>query len=180
MNQDVVLVRWRFVTLLLAALSMGTSFCHFLELPAKQQWDGSLYVAVQNEPPGLYFMFGIVGAVVEVGSVIAAAGLAHLARARQPAFRWTLIGAGLMALALLSWGLFIAPANAVMSAWTPSAVPPDWTRWRDRWEYAHAAGFALKLVGFCALLTSVLIETTVRSPAKASEHGEHRERVTAS
>lgn len=50
-------------------------------------------------------------------------------------------------------------ANSVMSAWTPTAVPPDWTCWRDRWEYAHTASFVLKLAGFGALLASVLIET---------------------
>jgi hypothetical protein len=52
---------WRFATLVLVALSMGASYCHVLELPAKMQWDGPLYVQVQNEPPGLYIMFGLVG-----------------------------------------------------------------------------------------------------------------------
>lgn len=150
---------WRFAVLLLAALSMGMSFCHALELPAKMQWDGPLYVAVQNEPPGLYVMFGTVGAVVEVGSVIAAAGLSYLARRRKPAFRLSLVGAGLLLLALISWALFVAPMNAVMSDWTPSTVPADWTRWRDQWELAHAANFVLKLAAFSALIASVLAET---------------------
>jgi hypothetical protein len=151
---------WRFATLILVALSMAASFCHALELPAKMQWDGPLYVAVQNESPGLYIMFGTVGAVIDVGSILAAAGLAYLARGRRPAFRLSLVGAGLLVVALISWVVFIAPANSVMSAWTPDTVPPDWTYWRNRWEYTHAANFVLKILGFGALLASVLAETT--------------------
>jgi hypothetical protein len=43
-----VLQTWRFITLILAALSMGRAFCHTLELPAKLQYDGSLYLTLQN------------------------------------------------------------------------------------------------------------------------------------
>jgi hypothetical protein len=32
-------------------------------------------------------------------------------------------------------------------------------RLRNRWEYGHAAGFVLQLIGFCSLLLSVLVET---------------------
>jgi hypothetical protein len=156
---------WRFATLILVALSLGASFGHTLELPAKLQWDGPLYVAVQNEAPGLYVMFGTVGAVIEVGAILAAASLAYLVRARQPAFRLSLVGAGLLLLALISWAVFIAPANSVMSAWTPDTVPADWTYWRNRWEYSHAVNFVLKVAGFGALLASVLAETT---PSAAS------------
>ncbi|MGE3908904.1 MAG: hypothetical protein AB7K36_06120 [Chloroflexota bacterium] len=158
---------WRFGALLLAALSMGASFCHALELWPKLQWAAPLYVEVQNEPPGLYVMFGTVGAVAEVGSVLAAGVLAYLARGRGASARLSLIGAVLLALALISWVVFVAPANSVMREWTPTSVPADWLRWRDQWEYAHAANFALKLVGFCALLASVLAEGV---PELASEN----------
>jgi hypothetical protein len=30
---------------------------------------------------------------------------------------------------------------------------------RQRWEYGHVAGFVAQLVGICALIESVLVET---------------------
>jgi hypothetical protein len=113
-------------------------------------------------------MFGTVGAVIEVGAILVAAGLAYLVRGRQPAYRLSLVGAGLLLLALISWAVFIAPANSVMGAWTPETVPPDWTSWRNRWEYTHAANFVLKLAGFGALLASVLAETTHSAASTAT------------
>lgn len=150
---------WRFFTLVLVALSMGASFSHVLEMPAKLRWAGPLYVAVQNEPPGLYQAFGTIGAVIEVAALVATLGLACLAWGRQLAGRLSVVGAGLLVIALICWVVLIAPANSVMAAWTPETVPPDWTRWRDRWELTHAVGFGLKLASFSILLASVVIET---------------------
>lgn len=39
---------WRLITLALVALLMGTSFAHVLELPARMQYDGALYVTLQK------------------------------------------------------------------------------------------------------------------------------------
>jgi hypothetical protein len=38
-------------------------------------------------------------------------------------------------------------------------VPEGWERWRDQWEYSHAARCVLHLAGFCLLAWSVLAET---------------------
>jgi hypothetical protein len=154
-----VVKSWRLATLVLVALSMGASFAHVLELPAKMQWDGPLYVAVQNEPPGLAFGFGTVGAVIEVAAIGAAAGMSVLTRDRRQVVALAVAGTACLALALVAWFGLIAPANAVMSAWTPQTVPADWTRWRDQWEFTHAANFVLKLAGFGLLVASVLVET---------------------
>jgi hypothetical protein len=43
------------------------------------------------------------------------------------------------------------------------AVSADWTRLRDQWEFAQASRFGLFLLGFSALLASVL---GVRSSAE--------------
>ena len=59
--------------------------------------------------------------------------------------------------------VFIAPANAEMSAWTATSIPADWTQWRNQWEVSHAASFVLHLLGFGALLFSTLLETPSRS-----------------
>ncbi len=52
---------------------------------------------------------------------------------------------------VLFW-LLVNPVNAAFAAWTPAAVPADWTRLRDQWEFTHAARGGLFLLGFGALL----------------------------
>jgi hypothetical protein len=50
----------------------------------------------------------------------------------------------------------------------PESVPAVWMRLRTRWEYGHVAGFVVQLVGLCALVLSVLVETPKeRSQARA-------------
>ena len=48
----------------------------------------------------------------------------------------------------------------------PESVPALWMRHRARWEYGHATGFALQLIGLAALVTSVLVETPPAAPAR--------------
>ena len=66
-----ILKIWRLITLILVALFMGLEFAHTLELPAKMQYDGALYVTIQNS---LYQYFGAPGpgAWITVGAVLAA------------------------------------------------------------------------------------------------------------
>jgi hypothetical protein len=99
------------------------------------------------------------GAFIEVGAVLAAGVLAFLVRGRRLAFALTLIGAVCLAAALAIWLGLVAPANAAMKSMALDAPPADWTRWRDQWEYAHLGRFVLLLVGFGALLLSVILET---------------------
>ncbi len=150
---------WRFVTLLLAALALTMESAHVLELPQKLRYDASLYAAVNGS---LYRYFAVVGAVYQVGSIVAAAVLAVRVRGRRPSFGWTLAGALCLALAFGIWLAAVAPVNARVAAAArsaPDSVPALWLRLRGRWEYGHAAGFAVQLVGLGALLASVLVET---------------------
>jgi hypothetical protein len=150
---------WRFVTLLLAALSLTMESAHVLELPQKMRYGAEMYSAVNTT---LYRYFAIVGGVYQVGSIVAAAVLAFLVRGREPAFRWTAAGAVCLALAFGVWWLAVAPVNDQVAAAlrsAPESVPALWMRLRARWEYGHAAGFAVQLVGLGALLASVLVET---------------------
>jgi hypothetical protein len=55
--------------------------------------------------------------------------------------------------------LFIEPVNLVIEQATPNTLPVDWIRLRNQWEYEHEANFVLSLVGFSALLVSVLVDT---------------------
>jgi hypothetical protein len=84
-------------------------------------------------------------------------------RHRRPVFRWALAGTSLLVLAFVSWLVLVQPVNrqvAVALASSPGTVPLLWLQLRDRWEYGHATGFGLHLIGFCALVMSVLRDTS--------------------
>jgi hypothetical protein len=156
---------WRFLTLVLAALALTMTSAHVLELPQKMGYDAALYAAVNTT---LYRHFATVGAAYTIGSILAAGVLVLLVRGRRPAFRWTLTGATCLLLAFVSWLALVVPvnrevANAIRSA--PQSVPAVWMRHRARWEYGHATGFGIQLIGLASLVVSVLVETP-RAPAR--------------
>lgn len=153
---------WRFITLLLAALLMGTTFGHTLEMPMKMQVDGPLWMTFQHT---LYLYFAYVGGPVEAGAILVAIVLAVLVRKRRRVFYLVLGGAVCLAVAFLAvWVGFVSPVNAQTATWTAETIPPDWAQWRAQWEYAHATRFVLHLVGFSALVLSVLIDTPAHAP----------------
>ena len=153
------LAAWRFVTLLLAALALTMESAHVLELPQKMQYDPVMYAAVNGT---LYRYFAIIGGVYQVGSIIAAAVLTYLVRKRRVAFFWTGLGALCLLAAFGVWLAVVAPVNhevAMALQAAPDSVPRLWTELRVRWEYGHAAGFVIQLLGLASLLVSVLVET---------------------
>ncbi|KOP24692.1 hypothetical protein AMR41_18875 [Hapalosiphon sp. MRB220] len=165
---------WRFITLILTALSMGMAFCHTLELPAKMTYSGSLYVTIQNS---LYRMFGPPGpgAFIEPGAVFALIVLSFLVRKRRPAFQLTLVATIFWLLVFpVVFFLFIEPVNAIFRSSTPESLPTNWMQLRNQWEYSHATRFILQLIGFSALLLSVLLETPKRFESDRSQIHETR------
>jgi hypothetical protein len=166
---------WRFITLLLAALGLTLGAAHALELPPKMQYDAEMYAAVTRT---LYLLFGSVGAVVQIGAVLAAAVLTVWVRGR-PVFRLTLLGTLGLVLSLLLWAALVAPVNAEWArviASAPESVPAAYLRLRARWEYGHLAAFAAWLVGYSLLLLSVLrrFPTAVQPTAQADPGGWRR------
>jgi hypothetical protein len=148
---------WRFLTLLLVALSLGMAFCHALELVPKMRYGAALYLTLQRT---LYLLFGApVGASIEVGAVASTIVLVVLVRHRRPAFALTLAAAICMTAAHAAWWIWVNPANAVLMHMQVHAPAADWTRWRDQWEYTHLARFFLQLIAFGALLVSLVAET---------------------
>lgn len=127
-------------------------------MPVRRTYDPALYVTVTHT---LYRYFGIVGAMIEVGAVIAAViWVTRLVRSRSSpasARGWAVAGAACLVLAHALFWLLINPVNAAFAAWTPTSVPVDWTRFRDQWEFTHAARGGLFVLGFSALLVSVLV-----------------------
>jgi hypothetical protein len=149
----------RLITLLLAALALTMESAHVLELPQKMQYDPQMYTAVNGS---LYKYFAVVGGAYQVGSIVASILLALAARHRRPAFGWTVSGAALLLSAFLVWLTVVEPVNRQVAAALqadPNMLPGLWTTLRDRWEYGHAAGFVMQLLGFAALVMSIVIET---------------------
>lgn len=149
----------RFVTILLAALSMSLSVCHLFEMPQRLQFDSDLWVRV-TVFANVFRYFGTFGAFFEVGSVVAAIVLVLLVRKRGPGiFYLTLAGAICLGLALVIWLLVVAPVNAELARWLVNPIPPDFDGWRSQWEYGHAVSAVIKIIGFSSLLASVVFET---------------------
>ena len=145
---------WRFVAIMLTALSMGTGLCHLLELPAKVTLDGALWLTLLHTlyPPA----FGTVGAVFEVGAVLTTVVLAFLVHQRRRAFGWTLLAALCVVAAHAAFWLWVAPVNATMAPLTPDTLPANWMGLRDQWEYTHAARAVLHIIALGALVVSLL------------------------
>jgi Domain of unknown function (DUF1772) len=149
----------RFVAVMLAALTLGTGFCHLLQLPARMGWDQYLWVGSTLQG-GLYNLFGSVGALIDVAAVIVLALLAYFVREHgRPGFRLALAAALLFVLALSLWWALVYPVNVELAKWVNEPVPADWTDYRARWEWGHAIISLLELAGFAALVASVLADT---------------------
>jgi hypothetical protein len=146
---------------MLAALTLGLSFCHLMQLPSRMGWDQYLWVGSTMQG-GLYAMFGSVGAVIFLATVIVLGLLAYFTREHgRPGFRLALAAAILFALALalvLWWGL-VYPVNVELAKWVNGPVPADWTDYRARWEWGHAIIAGVELLGFAALIAAVLADT---------------------
>jgi hypothetical protein len=153
----VFLQAWRFMTLLLAALGLTMGASHVLELPPRMGYDAQLYTTVTST---LYGFYAIIGGIIQVGSLLAAALLCWLVRHRG-SFRLTLVGALCLALSLGLWAALVQPVNAEWARALladPGSATQVYLRLRDRWEYGHVTAFAAWLIGFTCLLLSVLVE----------------------
>src|ERR1044072_1262693 len=143
---------WRFITLILVALLMGMTFAHVLELPAKMQYDGALYVTLQKS---LYVEWGPAnfGGFLEPGAILAVALLTFWVRKRRPAWWLTLAATTCLLLAfpvVFFW--LVNPSNVAFRSSTPVSLPVDWMSLRERWEHGHAIRFVLHLAAFSVLV----------------------------
>jgi hypothetical protein len=153
----------RFVAIMLAALTLGLGFCHLMQLPSRMGWDQYLWVG-STVQGGLYAMFGSIGAVIFVATVIALGLLAYFTREHgRPGFGLALVAALLLALALVLWWVLIYPVNVELAKWVDGPVPADWTDYRARWEWGHAIIAGVEFAGFAALVAAVLADTSRNS-----------------
>lgn len=152
----------RFAALMLAALTLGLAFCHLMQLPSRLGWDQYLWVG-STVQGGLYAMFGSVGAVIFVATIIALGLNTYFVREHgRPGFSLALAAAALFALAMALWWVLIYPVNVELAKWVDGPVPSDWTEYRASWEWVHAVIALVEFAGFAALIGSVLADTPRR------------------
>jgi hypothetical protein len=152
----------RFAAIMLAALTLGLGFCHLMQFPARMGWDQYLWVG-STVQGALYNLFGSVGAVIFVATVIALGLNAYFLREHgRPGFGLALAAAILFALALALWWVLVYPVNVELAKWVNGPVPADWTAYRARWEWGHAVISLVELAGFAGLIASVLADTAGR------------------
>lgn len=152
----ILLKWWRLISIVFVSLSMGPAMCHFLEMPAKLNYEGSLWLELLQTlyPPA----FGTIGAFFEVSAVITTIILVFLIRKNKAAFWYTLAGAGCMAFVHLIFWIWVAPINTVMAQVSPDSLPLNWSSLRDQWEYAHACRAILHIMALAFLVLSILQE----------------------
>ncbi|MGE0869745.1 MAG: SRPBCC family protein [Kofleriaceae bacterium] len=141
----------RCIALVIVALSLTMTSAHVLEMPQKLQYTPEMYAAVNGT---LYRYFAIVGGAYEIGAIVAVATLAWRARHDRSRY-WTAGAAVAVALAFVSWLIFVEPVNYAI------ARGASWTDLALRWEYGHLAGFVCSLAGLIALAIGVVLEIPV-------------------
>ena len=149
----------RFVALMLEALMLGMGLAHLMQLPSRMAWDQYLWVG-STVQGGLYASSGTLGAVISIATVIALALVVYFVREHdRPGFRLALVATILFGLAIALWWVLIYPVNVELAKWVNGPVPADWTSYRARWEWGHAAISLVELAGFGALVASVVADT---------------------
>lgn len=150
---------WRFVTILFVALVQGLAFAHVLERPAKLQYDGALYVTLQQT---LYVQWGPpnVGGILEPAAIISTLVLAFLLRKSKPDLGLAL-GASIALLLAFPVVFFwlVAPSNHAFNA-TWATIPPNWMVLRSNWETGHSIRFVLQLIALSLLVFSACFPFT--------------------
>jgi hypothetical protein len=145
-----------FIGLVCAALVLGLTVTHDLEIPAKQILSGANWLTVQHT---FYGGFAIVGGLAEVLGLISTGLLAYLLRTQRTIFILTLVAAlsFLGMLALFAFGN--NPLNQQIASWTPATLPANWREVRDAWDSFHAASSVLAALALASLLIATLRDT---------------------
>jgi len=137
---------------------LGPALAHAFELPNKIVLPRDEYFIVQKIYRG-WNSFSVL-LVVQVISLVAAAFLVR----RQPRVLIpTVLAIVFVAAAQVLFWSYTYPANVATANWT--VQPDNWAMLRQHWEYSHAAGAGLQVVGLCCLIIAVVSRLPTRSRA---------------
>ncbi len=146
----------QFVSLLCAALTLGLTLTHDLEIPGKQMLSGAEWLTIQNT---FYGGYAVVGGVAETLGLISSGLLLFWLRQRPAAFSLTLIAALCFAGMLTVFAFGNNPINQQVTTWTPATMPANWPQMRDAWDRFHAISSGLAALAFITLLIATLRTT---------------------
>jgi hypothetical protein len=135
----------KLLALALTALILIPSGAHLFELPGKIGLDREAYFTVQGIYAGwAWFAVPIFAAILANGAIFFAER-----RHDATAARAALLSAGLIAVSLVVFFIWVFPGNRATANWTDGAQ--NWDVLRKSWEYGHAAN---ALIVFAALIAT--------------------------
>jgi hypothetical protein len=123
---------------------------HFFELPGKIGLAKDQYFIVQ----GIYAGWSQFGFVL-IPAVLVNFALAYFMRDQTWPALLALVAAVLMIATLVTFFIWIFPANQATSNWT--AIPDNWQILRSQWEHTHAINAVLTFAAFCALTLALVL-----------------------
>jgi hypothetical protein len=138
-----------FAALLSTAVALGPALAHLLELPNKIGLAKGGYFTVQQ----IYRGWSQLGWLlpIQLVSLIAVVLYAKADRTLRKAAVLAVLC--LLAAQLLFW-VFTHRANVATENWT--IQPDDWATLRRRWEFSHAGGAVLQLIGMASLIAGTI------------------------
>ena len=143
----------RFIGILCAALTLGLTVTHVLEIPGKRELSGEMWLIVQHS---FYGGFAIIGGVAEVLGFITTIAILFLTWKNRRIFFLTLVGAFGFMSTLLTYWIGNRPINFKIAQWTQSTLPGNWETYRDYWDLAHSITAVFSLIAFVFLMLTVL------------------------
>ena len=138
-----------FAALLSTAVALGPALAHLLELPNKIGLAKGDYFTVQQIYRGWSQLGWLL--LAQLVSLVAVILYAKADRNLRKAAVLTLLC--LLAAQLLFW-VFTYPANVATKNWTTQ--PDDWAELRRQWEFSHAGGAVLQLLGMASLIAGAI------------------------
>lgn len=133
----------QFLAVMLTVLALVPGGAHLLELPGKMALDRDAYLTVQQ----IYRGWALAG-IVLVGALLATLWLAIRSRSQTAPLVLASSAFGLLLLTLITFFLWVYPANQATAQWT--VATDGFERLRTRWEYTHAANAVLTLLAVAA------------------------------
>lgn len=134
----------QFLVVLVTALALVPAGGHLFELPNKIDLSRDAYQTVQ----GVYAGWAWLG-ILDLAALIMNAVLAIRLRRQCLAFSFALTSALCFIVFFAIFFTWTFPSNQATVNWT--ALPDDWSRLRQKWEYSHAANAVVILIALCAV-----------------------------